>query len=117
MIAKHHAMISWILLERGRRNQPPTGPTYSTVARFEEDENWPDSGWSLVVDFVRRFGDSRLTLADVRFLADGAPSHLIHDGSRFELFEGRQRVAKGIILAATLPIPEKITEFEAALIG
>ncbi|HWE02758.1 MAG TPA: hypothetical protein VG326_10140 [Tepidisphaeraceae bacterium] len=111
------AMISWISAEAGGRAQLPTGPTYSTVARFEEDERWPESAWSLVVDFQKRFKDPRLVLATVRFLNQSAPGILLHAGSRFELFEGRRRVAKGIVLPGAISIPEEINDFEAALIG
>jgi hypothetical protein len=111
------AMISWVSAADGGRKQPPAGPTYSTVCHFEEDENWHEVSWSLVLDFEKRFKDPRLLLARVRFLSDDAPHRLLHNGSRFELFEGPKRVAKGIIIAPTIPVPEEISEFEAALIG
>src|SRR5579863_5421159 len=93
-----HAMISWISSEDGGRKQPPSGPRYVTVARFEEDEKGAEEAWSLVVDFEKQFKDPRLLLANIRFLVDEAPHHLLHRGSRFELLEGRKRVAKGIVL-------------------
>ncbi len=117
MSTSHRAMISWISAEDGGREQPPSGPRYVTVAHFEEDEKGAGEAWSLVVDFEKRFKDPRLLLATVRFLVDDAPHHLLHRGSRFELLEGRKRVAKGIILPTSLAIPDEINEFESALIG
>jgi len=110
-------MISWISPDDGGRKVPPSGPSYTTVARFEEDERWNESAWSLVVNFEKRFKDPRLLLASIRFLADEAPHDLLHHGSRFELFEGRKRVAKGIVLPPTITVPEEINDFESALIG
>lgn len=117
MSTAQRAMISWMSEEDGGRKQPPSGPRYVTVARFEEDEKSDDEAWSLVVDFEKQFKDPRIVLATVRFLVDEAPHHLLHRGSRFELLEGRKRVAKGIVLPSTVAIPEEINEFESALIG
>jgi hypothetical protein len=111
------AMISWVSAADGGRKHPPSGPSYSTMARFEEDAGSSHGEWSLVVEFEKRFKDPRVLLANVRFLVDAAPHHLLHSGSRFELFEGRKRVAKGIVLPPAIPVPEEISEFEAALIG
>ena len=112
-----HAMISWISPQDGGRSRPPSGPTYSTLARFEEDRRWPDESWSLWVEFEKSFRDSRLLLAKVRFLVDEAPHCLLHEGSRFELYEGAKRVAKGVILPAAISVPQEISDFECALIG
>lgn len=117
MSSTHRALISWIGPEHGGRQHPPSGPRYVTVARFEEDEKWPESAWSLTVDFLRKFDDPRLLLAEVAFLVQEAPHQLLHDGSRFTLLEGRRFVAKGVILASRVAVPEKLTEFECALIG
>jgi hypothetical protein len=111
------AFISWVPLDEGGRRQSPTGPVYSTVARFEEDENWPKQAWSLVVRFVRPLHGGRYLIADVDFAAPDAPAALLGKGSRFELLEGRHRVAKGVVLPASIEVPDEINEFESALIG
>jgi hypothetical protein len=90
---------------------------YSTVARFEEDSNWPHEAWSVVVHLVRPFGRGRHSLAEVSFLAQDASTHLLKPGSRFELLEGGHRVAKGIVLPVSVPVPDELNEFELALIG
>jgi hypothetical protein len=85
--------------------------------RFEEDGNWQHGAWSLVVEWIRTFRQGQQTLAEVSFLAPDAPSHLLKPGSRFELLEGSRRVAKGIILPISVPVPEELNDFELALIG
>ena len=117
MTTSQRAMISWTSAADGGRKQPPSGPSYSTLVRFEEDTASAQGDWSLVVESEKRFKDPRFLLANVRFLVDAAPHQLLHSGSRFELFEGRKRVAKGIVLPPTIPVPEEISALEAALIG
>lgn len=111
-------MISWTDAGDGGRRSAPLGPTYSTVARFEDDENWPREAWSVALRLIRRFGD-RHVLAEVSFLADDAqaPVRLLRRGSRFELLEGQRRVAKGIVVDSSVEVPDRITDFESALLG
>lgn len=111
------AFISWVPADEGGRSRPPSGPTYSTLVRFEEDSSWPKEAWSLVVRFLKPIRGGRYLHANVQFLVDDAPHHLLHAGSRFELFEGHKRVAKGVVLPQSLPVPDEISEFESALIG
>jgi hypothetical protein len=111
------ALISWVPRERGGRERLPSGPQYSTVARFEDDPRWPHEAWSLVLEFERSFNDGRCTLATVRFLAPSGPSDLLEQGNRFELLEGRRRVAKGVVLPEGVNVPAELNAFETALIG
>lgn len=97
--------------------RPPTGPVYSTLARFEEDEKWPHEAWSVAVSFIRPLGGDRYLHAEISFLNDDSPTHLLQQGSRFELFEGQKRVAKGVVLPPSVEVPEEINDFESALLG
>ena len=95
------ARVCWTSAEAGGRKCPPPGPEYITVARFEDDkENWPKKAWSLVVEFTRSAKADKpdCVIADVRFLAPDGPCNLLHQGSVFELFEGRRMVARGEVL-------------------
>jgi hypothetical protein len=93
------AKISWVPKNKGGRESPPPGPRYITVSRFEEDkDSYPKEAWSLVLEFSRLPDSSLDLIADVGFLMDDAPNHLLHPGSKFELFEGRQLVAKGEVM-------------------
>lgn len=91
------AKIDWLSEEAGGRS-PPSGPRYITVARFDDEkEKYPKEAWSLVVEFSNS-PDYLILFADVRFLVEDAPVHLLHSGSVFELYEGRKQVATGRVL-------------------
>jgi hypothetical protein len=111
------AILRWVPENKGGRRFVPADVPYSTVARFEDDDHWPREAWSLVVRIERTYRDGRVTLANIEFLVDSAPSNLLNSGSRFELMEGGRRVAKGIVLSDSAAVPEEINEFEAELIG
>ena|SRR6266705_2275785 len=94
------AKICWV---PGARKSPPTGPRYSTVARFKEDQSdWLRQAWSLVLEFRSPPDESLCLIADVRFLVEDAPVHFLHPGSAFELFEGRKVVATGEVVSDSL---------------
>ena len=111
------ALISWLPREKGGRERLPAGPQYSTVARFEDDPRWPREAWSVVVEFERNFNGGRCTLASVRFLSASGPGELLEQGNRFELLEGGNRVAKGVVLPERIEVPAELNPFETALIG
>ncbi|MDA3800290.1 MAG: hypothetical protein PF692_14585 [Kiritimatiellae bacterium] len=90
--------LDWIRYNRGGRKTIPAGRRYSTVARFEEaSSDWPDVAWSLVFENMEMIEEQHRMIATVRFLSLDAPQHLLHAGSRFELYEGRKCVAKGVV--------------------
>jgi hypothetical protein len=109
------AMISWVPFEKGGRRTVPSGPTYSTVVRFDEDKDWPTQAWSLWVEFIRSYADGQYLYARVRFLFPDAPHELLHEGSRFQLYEGRKLVATGLVRAGDAA-PSESNEFEQALL-
>ncbi len=117
MNAAHTAMISWVSADNGGPPAAARRPVLFDRCAFGRGRKGAQKSWTLVVDFEKHFKGSRLTLAKVRFLVKDAPHHLLHGGSRFELFEGPRRVAKGIVLPDEIQVPEEINEFEAALIG
>src|SRR5438045_2240696 len=49
------AIVSWVPAAKGGRRKPPSGPVYSTVARFVDDPGWPAEAWSLVLRKVRTY--------------------------------------------------------------
>jgi hypothetical protein len=98
------ARICWIPAAAGGRNQPPTGPRYSTIARFDDEEKPTD--WSIIVEFDQQADKEGCIEGQIRFLAPEAPSHLLQPGSRCKLVEGRRIVATvEILLTARSPIP------------
>jgi hypothetical protein len=88
------AKISWIPKGMGGRDRLPTGPTYSSVAKFPEDgDSWPSSAWSVVVTFDKN--QNRLEhFADIQFLSCDAPQDRLKTGNHFEIYEGFKRVAR-----------------------
>lgn len=93
------ARIQRLSAAEGGRKQPPSGPRYSTVARFgHQGDTWASEAWSLVLDFVGPPDDCHCHLAKVRFLVEGGPSDWLKAGNRFELMEGSKVVARGAII-------------------
>lgn len=96
------ASIRWLSRQEGGRDSPPSGPSYSTVARFsnQDDASWRQQAWSLVVEFVDPPSSAIEGSARVRFLTDGPKSYLAR-GARFELMEGARRVAVGTVSSSS----------------
>lgn len=96
--------ICWIPAAAGGRKLPPTGPRYSTVAKFDHEDEPND--WSVIVEFDQPTDAGGCTEGQIRFLAPEAPAHLLQSGSRCKLVEGRRTVATvEILLAARTQIP------------
>jgi hypothetical protein len=97
------AQIRWLRPNEGGRAAPPSGPQYSTVARFEAqtEEQWLKEAWSLVLDLEGSPDEDWNQRARVRFLADEAeaPVEWLLPHSRFSLLEGRKKVAEGTVLS------------------
>jgi hypothetical protein len=94
------AQIRWLRDDEGGRLQPPPGPRYSTVARFEwqTEELWRAEAWSLVIEFNGRPDESGQQVAGVRFLSEKGPTKWLQPSSKFFLYEGEKKVAEGIVL-------------------
>jgi len=100
MSKKVDANLQWIEPENGGRQVPPSGPKYSTVARFEnQKEQWLKEAWSLVIEFTEQPDATLSHRVKVSFLADDAPTEMLDKGSVFELMEGPRAVAKGTVLS------------------
>jgi hypothetical protein len=87
------AEIRWRPSEAGGRSELPSSP-YTAVAQLEDDEATDQQQWSLVCDL--QDGDS--VTADVHFLAEKAPHHLLRPGATFALQEGERTIARGKVL-------------------
>jgi hypothetical protein len=101
------ARITWLAPEEGGRRVPPSGPRYIAPARFEGPAAGSEgANWSLVVDLISHPPGSADWIAEVRYLFDEAPHELLLPGTRFELYEGKKCVARGVLLS---PVPEAVT--------
>jgi hypothetical protein len=94
------AEIRWLSPDEGGLLRPPTGPRYSTVARFEgqTDEEWRKEAWSLVLDFQGTPDESGRHIVAMRFLSEEGPAQRLSPSRTFALFEGAKKVAEGIVL-------------------
>ena len=92
------ARLRWLLPDQRGRTAPPSGPAYSTVARFDEtEEQWLKNAWSVVVEFNTPPDSTGSHLVTVRFLSDAAPADLLANGRVFTLYEGHRKVAEGTV--------------------
>jgi hypothetical protein len=99
MNKKVKSRICWVKKEEGGRESPPSGPRYSTAARFEDERvKWPHEAWSLLLEFDGVPDESLCIIAEVSLLNPDGPIRLLHSGSIFELFEGNRLVARGEVL-------------------
>lgn len=83
----------------GGRQQPPIGPRYSTVAKFDHEDEPND--WSVIIEFGQQADANGCIEGQIRFLVPEAPSYLLQSGSRCKLVEGRRTVANVEILLTT----------------
>ena len=99
MDKKFEAKLRWLKPEEGGRLCPPVGPKYVTVVRFEsKKQEWLIEAWSLIVEFKSSPNNELEHHVDVSFLVPEGPNELLVKGSAFELMEGAQTVAKGVII-------------------
>lgn len=95
------ARITWLSPEESGRRQPPSGSRYSAPARFEGQAAGAEgANWSLVVDLMSHPPGSTDWIAEVRYLVDEAPHELLQLAARFELYEGKKCVARGVIISS-----------------
>jgi hypothetical protein len=92
------AKLYWLSAEEGGRKSLPTGPRYSTIARFANQQKpLSEEAWSLVAEFRDPPDQTRSRRVLVRFLFDG-PEHLLKPSETFELLEGERVVARGTFI-------------------
>lgn len=90
------AKVFWVSVAQGGRSDLPKGLQYSTVSKWphQTDEEWLRSAWSVVLEFDRPAAEQGIpSSAQVHFLAGEAPTDWLQAGSKFELYEGRRKVA------------------------
>jgi hypothetical protein len=93
------ARVCWVTKAEGGREKPPTSSRYVAPARFDkEKDRFPAESWSLVLYLSNPPDEYGCSVADVRFLSPAGPSRLLQTGSKFELFDGPNVVARGEFL-------------------
>ena len=112
------AIIRWVPASRGGRKAPPPDATgFTTPVRFESDAVASRGWWSLRIIDARQLHGSEVLDARVAFVMPEAPHDLLKEGERFELLEGPRVVAKAVVLPTAIEPPDRISEFELALLG
>jgi hypothetical protein len=91
------ANVKWLTRSEGGRTNPPVPPTYCGIVQFE-GEDISEEAWDLCLTFYEPVDQSMITLAEVKYRVDSAPSERLVPGARFQLLEGPRVVARGIIL-------------------
>ncbi len=100
------ARITWLKPEEGGRRVPPSGPRYVAPARFDaQAAGLEGANWSLVVDLQSHPAGATDWIAEVRYLVGEAPHEVLLQGARFELYEGKKCVARGVIIS---PVSETV---------
>ena len=90
------AKINWTATENGgRKNILPVGMRYCPIIVFESEQSGKTL-WNAEV-YNTNIKD-RASTADISYLADDAPYHLLKQGNKFSLYEGQRVVAEGVIL-------------------
>ena len=89
------ARINWLPVEDGgRKNILPIAMRYCPIIVFPAEQSG-STLWS--AEIYNTSIDGRTSVADVSYLVDDAPYHLLQSGNRFSLYEGQRIVAEGII--------------------
>ena len=82
---------------------------------FEDQDLGIADGWSLEIRPIRELVGPDCVVAEVRFLMPHAPHDLLGSGHRFRMVGGS--VGKGVMVDRELTLPQRVSEFELALIG
>ena len=89
------ARINWTPTESGGRlNILPVGMRYCPIIVFESEQSG-DTLWS--IELYNTAIEGRTSVADISYLIDDAPQHLMKSGGEFLLYEGQRVVAKGVV--------------------
>ena len=89
------ARINWTPPENGGRgNILPIGMRYCPIIVFKSEQSG-SSLWS--AELYNTAIEGRTSFADVTYLVDDAPYHLLQSGSEFLLYEGQRVVAQGVV--------------------
>ena len=103
MEKKFKARIKWLSKEQGgRQTGLPYGDKYAPIIRITKQKFTSiyyldeEGKWSLLVNNQEIFSEFE-TIAEVKYLSEKAPDNLEKD-VEFELYEGSNLVAKGVIL-------------------
>ena len=89
------AKLTWIPIEQGgRKTVMPIGMRYCPIIVFNSEQT-ADSLWC--AELFNTSIEDRRSIADITYLVDNAPFHLLKPGNTFCLYEGQRVVAEGVV--------------------
>lgn len=99
------AYISWLSLEEGGREEPPSGNIYAATAKFSEQS---DEFFSVVLREVHQPKYSSQIRYDLDFFAPELVVDKLSPGTKLWITEGPRTVAQGEIVSVDVPLINKI---------
>lgn len=92
--------INWLKKCNEQLNSLLSNARYSTVIKFENEneKNWANDAWSIVLTNLKTTESSDEMIGQMRFLSPNAPEDKLFTNNKFELYEGRNCAAKGIVI-------------------
>jgi len=89
------AKICWATVEEGgKKNIMPIGMRYCPIIVFESEQSG-QTLWS--AEIYNTSIEGRTSIADISYLVNDAPFHLLQSGNLFFLYEGQRVVAEGVV--------------------
>ena len=90
------AQIKWTPVEIGGRTTIlPVGMRYCPIIVFDSEQTG-ETLWS--AEIYNTSIQDRTSTADISYLSNKAPFHLLQSGGKFQLYEGQRIVAEGAII-------------------
>jgi hypothetical protein len=99
------AYISWLSLEEGGREKPPSGTIYAATAKFAEQS---DEFFSVVLQRMHRPRFTPTEKYDLDFFAPELVVDRLSPGTKLWITEGPRIVAHGEIVSVDAPLINKI---------
>ncbi|WP_313003796.1 hypothetical protein [Pseudomonas sp.] len=97
--------VEWLPTVEGGRKTVLGRGSYYPIARFPEDDDWPDNAWSVALELNDPFqcDERTVSIGMVKFLMKNAPEEKLQINKRFEIYEGPQKVADVFLLPLSSP--------------
>lgn len=89
--------IEWLNKGISKSEVPPEGIRFCPQIRFDDEKN-KDPNWTAEI-IIRRWGDNSSCFAELRYLFDKAPHHLLKQGKTFIIFDGPNKIANGKVVS------------------
>ena len=96
MNRRFEAKICWLPETQGGRKEIPFGDKYAPIIKITKPLVESNDFWSVFV-INKKVLYKNITLSNMEYLSDVAPDNLF-TGVEFMLYEGKKKVASGVVL-------------------